>query len=115
VPQETLFWRRRIWEKIGAQIDESYQFAMDWDLLLRLRDAGARFARVPRFLAAFRVHDLQKTTAQIADIGVKEMERLRRRCLGRQVSGEEVSQRIRPFLRKHVLFHKLYRLGVMGY
>ena len=30
VPQEALFWRRRIWERVGARIDESFQFAMDW-------------------------------------------------------------------------------------
>jgi hypothetical protein len=115
VPQETLFWRRSIWEKIGGRIDEDFNFAMDWDLLLRLRDAGASFARVPRFLAAFRVHEQQKTSAQIADVGIKEMDRLRERCLGRPVSGDEVSARIRPFLRKHLLLHKLYRLGILGY
>ena len=56
VPQETLFWRRSIWEAVGGKLDKSFQFALDWDLLLRFRDAGARFARVPRFLGAFRVH-----------------------------------------------------------
>jgi hypothetical protein len=115
VPQETLFWRRRIWEKIGGQIDEDFQFAMDWDLLLRLRDAGARFARVPRFLAAFRVHTQQKTSAKIEDIGLKEMKRLRERAVGRPVSGEEINARILPFLRKHIFFHKLYRAGVVRY
>ena len=47
VPQETLFWRRSIWDKAGGQIDESFRFAMDWDLLVRLRDAGAKFAHIP--------------------------------------------------------------------
>ena len=56
VPQETLFWRRRVWEEVGACFDESYRFAVDWDFLLRLQRIGARFARVPRFLGAFRVH-----------------------------------------------------------
>jgi glycosyltransferase involved in cell wall biosynthesis len=115
VPQETLFWRRSIWEKVGGWIDEDFHFAMDWDLLLRLREAGACFARVPRFLAAFRVHEEQKTSARIADVGIKEMDRLRQRCLGRPVSGAEIAARTRPFLRKHLLFHKLYRLGVLGY
>ncbi len=115
VPQETLFWRRSIWDRIGARIDEDFAFAMDWDLLLRFRDAGARFARVPRFLAAFRRHDRQKTSAQIDDVGVKEMNRLRERCLGRPITGAELSAHTRPFLRKHLLFHKLYLLGIMGY
>src|SRR5215471_8322275 len=47
VPQETLFWRRSIWTKVGAAIDESFRFAMDWDLLVRFRDAGASFAHLP--------------------------------------------------------------------
>jgi glycosyltransferase involved in cell wall biosynthesis len=43
IPQETLFWRRRLWNRIGAKLDERFQFAMDWDLLLRFRDVGDRF------------------------------------------------------------------------
>ena len=35
--------------------------AGDWDLLLRFIQAGARFRRVPYFLACFRVHSKQKT------------------------------------------------------
>src|SRR5262249_16145145 len=67
VPQETLFWRRDVWERIGGSLDEGFQFALDWDLLLRLRDVGAKFARVPHFLAAFRVHPDQKTSARLHD------------------------------------------------
>ena len=69
VPQETLFWRRRIWDKAGGKIDEAFQFALDWDMLLRFREAGAKFVRLPRFLGAFRVHACQKTSADIADTG----------------------------------------------
>jgi hypothetical protein len=50
VPQETLFWRRSAWEAAGGQIDASLRFAIDWDLLLRLRDSGAKIVRLPRFL-----------------------------------------------------------------
>jgi glycosyltransferase involved in cell wall biosynthesis len=112
VPQETLFWRQRIWERIGGQLDETFQFAMDWDLLIRFRDAGARFARVPRFLAAFRVHPRQKTCSQIADLGYPEIARLRERCLGRMVTEEEVRRNVRPFLRQHVVLRMLHKLGM---
>jgi len=47
IPQETLFWRRRVWEKWGG-IDERFRFAMDWDLLLRFQAAGAKFHRLGR-------------------------------------------------------------------
>ena len=59
VPQETLFWRKSLYEAVGG-INQSFQFAMDWDLLLRFIQAGARFRRVPYFLACFRVHNKQK-------------------------------------------------------
>ena len=60
VPQETLFWRKRIWDRVGG-IDPSFQFALDWDLLLRFAAAGARIARLPWFLGLFRLHPHQKS------------------------------------------------------
>jgi GT2 family glycosyltransferase len=62
VPQETLFWRRRVWDRVGG-LDPTFQFALDWDLLLRFQAAGARIVRVPYFLACFRAHAAQKTAA----------------------------------------------------
>jgi hypothetical protein len=115
VPQETLFWRRRIWDKVGGNIDESFQFAMDWDLLLRFRDAGAKFARLPRFLGAFRVHQLQKTSAHISEIGELEMNRLRQRCQGRLVSQQEVDSKVRSYIGKHRLHHVMYKLKFFRY
>lgn len=109
VPQETLFWRRRVWDRIGGALDESFQFAMDWDLLLRLRDAGAKFVRLPRFIAAFRVHAQQKTSAEIGDVGFREMNRLRERCHGRPVSDHEIRRAVAPYLLRHVLYDKLQR------
>jgi GT2 family glycosyltransferase len=115
VPQETLFWRRRIWDKVGGAIDESFRFAIDWDLLLRFRDAGARMHRLPRFLGAFRVHPQQKTSAHMEEFGMHEMARLRERCHGRQVTTGEIADALRAYLRKHVIQHKLYRLGILRY
>lgn len=113
IPQETMFWRRRIWKKIGGSLDESFHFAMDWDLILRFRDAGAKFVRVPRFLGAFRIHPQQKTSAEIAESGFQEMNRLRERCLGRSVTDFEIRRAIAPYLLRHVLYDKLY--GLVGY
>ncbi len=117
----TTFRRRRysgaarVWERVGQNIDESFKFAVDWDLLLRLRAAGARFARLPRFLGAFRVHDAQKTSAQIEDVGANEMRRLRLRSMMRHVTNEEVDRAVQRYLRRHVVYHKLYRLGLLRY
>jgi glycosyltransferase involved in cell wall biosynthesis len=101
VPQETLFWRRRIWDKAGGNVDESFRFAMDWDLLVRFREAGARFTRVPRFLGGFRVHEEQKTSAGIADIGFAEMDRIRQRALGRVPTRVEVRKAVASYLMRH--------------
>jgi Glycosyl transferase family 2 len=103
VPQETLFWRRSLWDKVGGQIDESFRFAMDWDLLIRFRDAGARMQRLPFFLGAFRIHEAQKTSAAINSIGMAEMDRLRERCLGRQPSDIEIRSAIGPYMVRHLL------------
>lgn len=89
IPQETLFWRRRIWEKVGG-LDTAFQFAMDWDLLLRFQAAGAAFVHVPYFLACFRVHAGQKTNALISTQGQAEIDRLRRRTFGRDIGPDEI-------------------------
>jgi GT2 family glycosyltransferase len=109
IPQETLFWRRELWERVGGQIDASLKFAIDWDLLLRFREAGARMVRLPRFLGAFRVHDEQKTSSQ-QSLCESESELLRRRVLGRAMGDEEIHVRVQPYLRRHVLHHTLHRL-----
>lgn len=115
VPQETLFWRRRVWERVGGSVDERYEFAIDWDLLLRFQKAGARFARVPRFLAAFRIHDEQKTAARLADVGTREMQVIREWVHGRAVSSEEVQRAIGMFVLRHAVYRTLYRTGVFRY
>jgi FkbM family methyltransferase len=102
VPQESLFWRRAIWDAAGGQVDTTFTFALDWDLLLRFRAVGAKYVRLPRFLGAFRVHDAQKTTAQ-EDVGRAECARLRSREHGRELSRTEIHRRLKPYLLKHML------------
>jgi GT2 family glycosyltransferase len=75
VPQETLFWRKSLYEAVGG-INQSFHFAMDWDLLLRFIQVGARFRRVPYFLACFRVHNKQKTHTLSELVGKHEKARL---------------------------------------
>jgi glycosyltransferase involved in cell wall biosynthesis len=115
VPQETLFWRRSIWEKSGGQMDESFQFALDWDLIVRFREAGAKFVCVPRFLGAFRVQAAQKTSANMESSGMKEMNRLRRHIHGRDVTWQEILKNITPYLNRSVIYHKLHWLKILKY
>ncbi len=114
VPQETLFWRRRIWDRVGG-IDESFRFAMDWDLILRFQDAGAKFHRLGRFLGAFRVHHESKTVSVMGSTGADEMAVLRARCHGREVTPLEIQAALRGYYRRHVICNRLYRLGLFRY
>jgi ADP-heptose:LPS heptosyltransferase len=77
VPQETLFWRKRVWDRVGG-IDPTFQFALDWDLLARFQLSGAKIVRLPYALGCFRVHAEQKTSQHIHTIGNEEMIRVRR-------------------------------------
>jgi len=113
VPQETLFWRRRIWDKAGG-IDPSFKFAMDWDLLLRFQAAGAKIVRVPRFLACFRVHAAQKTSARMHDVGQREITLLRERTQGRPFPPQELERnpRLLRYLRRSAFIEWLWSLGI---
>ena len=114
IPQETLFWRTRIWQKVGASLDESFQFALDWDLLLRFQDAGAKFARLPRFLGAFRVHAAQKTQAAMDGTGQAEMNRLRLRCHGRGVTWFDLKRHTKSYLFRSTMLRRLHRAGLLN-
>lgn len=103
IPQETMFWRRSIWDRAGGQLDESFRFAMDWDLISRFDSIGARFYRLPCFLAAFRVHAEQKTSSQMATTGAEESERVMEKLHGRKVGRLERRWRVMPYLLMHLL------------
>jgi len=113
LPQETLFWRRQIWEQVGGKLDERFHFALDWDLVLRFIDAGARLVRLPRFLGAFRIHGSQKTSSVLGDVGAREIASIRERIHGRPVAEEEAWWQARGYLLKHLWFHHLYTVGLL--
>jgi hypothetical protein len=113
VPQETLFWRRRLWDRVGG-LDTSFQFAIDWDLLLRFQAAGARIVRVPYFLACFRAHAAQKTAAVMHSTGQREITLLRERTQGRPFPPHELERdpRLLRYLRNSAFLAFLWRLGL---
>jgi hypothetical protein len=87
---------------------------MDWDLLLRFQAAGARIVRVPYFLACFRVHAAQKTSAQMESIGMKEINALRLRTFGRVLPPAELGNHplLLRYLRRSAFIEFLWRLGI---
>ena len=96
IPQETMFWRKGVWQMVGP-MDESFQFALDWDFILRAQTRGFNFRRVPRFLGCFRVHDAQKTVS-MQDVGSDEMKRIRTQYLGFVPSPHDINRAIAPYL-----------------
>jgi glycosyltransferase involved in cell wall biosynthesis len=76
IPQETCFWRRRIYEEVGG-IDPSFQFALDYDLFVRFMERG-RMERVNRFLGAFRRHAASKTAGLMEGRVHPEVARVRK-------------------------------------
>jgi glycosyltransferase involved in cell wall biosynthesis len=115
LPQETMFWRRDLWEKVGGSLDERFQFAMDWDLILRFISVRARFVRLPRFLGAFRVHQQQKTLSTIDTVGKREIEAIRRAIHGRPVTDEEAYWRVKHYMLRHIFWHHSYSVGLFRY
>lgn len=95
-------------------LDQSFEFAVDWDFILRAHAAGFRFCRLPRFLGLFRVHDAQKTSLN-EDICGRESDLLRERYLGRHVTSEEIKSATNAYLLRHVLTVRAYKLRLFRY
>jgi glycosyltransferase involved in cell wall biosynthesis len=72
--QPSTFWRRQIYDKAGG-VDPSFRYAMDFDLLMRMMQAGARPLQLKRRLARFRLHPQQKTQT-LAPVGRAEVEKV---------------------------------------
>ncbi len=111
VPQETMFWRRRVWDSIEP-MDVNFHYALDWDFMLRAQAAGFKFERLRRFLACFRVHEEQKTTKNF-EVGRGEMHTLRLRSLGHLPTQYEIHRALLPYFARQFVFHWSYRFGLV--
>lgn len=61
IPQQSAFFRGDLWRKVGP-LDDSFYFAMDYDLWVRLAHE-APIVYLPRVWANFRLHSDAKTIA----------------------------------------------------
>jgi len=112
VPQETLFWRRSLWEKTGG-LDPSFKFALDWDLLLKFEKVGAKVVRLPYFLGCFRTHAAQKTLAEMVDShGEQEMARIRKSLHGRKILQSELVPFAEGFCLHGIMTSWLLSMGI---
>jgi glycosyltransferase involved in cell wall biosynthesis len=110
IPQETMFWRREAWEKIGGKLDIKFQFAMDWDLISKFRSHSLKFFHVNDFLSCFRFHENQKTFVMINDKGQKEMNIIRKRSLGFIPQKKQIDEAISNYIFRHKIKDKLYTI-----
>ena len=112
VPQETLFWRKRAWDLTGG-IDPSFQFALDWDLLARFRQAECKIVRLPYFLGCFRVHSQQKTSQTIHTTGAQEMAIIRQRFHGAERDRtEDIERHARRIRVRGAMTARLHAAGL---
>lgn len=87
IQQESVFWRRSLWERAGGRLDEGLKCAADFDLWLRFFRLAPLFG-VGTLLGGYRVHDdpLSK-----ADNGLYERE-------GRQIAARFIAEQDRRSL-----------------
>lgn len=83
IPQQTTFFRAAAWKKV-APLDESFQFAMDYDLWVRLARLGP-LVYTPGLWANFRLHRGGKSL-KIDDRCYPEMIRVYQRERGQHFS-----------------------------
>ena len=66
IQQESTFWRRSLWERVGSRVDASLKWAADVELWVRFwQHAELCSTVVP--LAGFRRHKAQKTSLHLED------------------------------------------------
>ena len=61
--QPATFWRRRVHRALRTDL----HYAFDWQFWLDLRGAGARFEAIDRDWAAYRLHEVNKTSLDPAE------------------------------------------------
>jgi glycosyltransferase involved in cell wall biosynthesis len=55
IAQETTFWRREVWEKIG-ELDISLFYGLDYEYYIRMVVNGYHFTLLPYYIGCFRHH-----------------------------------------------------------
>ncbi|MCD4686670.1 MAG: glycosyltransferase [Anaerolineae bacterium] len=110
IQQESTFWRRSLWERVGSKLDTSLQLAGDFELWVRFyQQSDLVGVRTP--LSGFRVHSAQLTASKLDQYYVEA------RAVLERSHGLEQSK-LRSFLRRNSALipgrfrSKLARLGL---
>jgi glycosyltransferase involved in cell wall biosynthesis len=109
IPQQTFFFRAELWRKVGP-LDPSFNFAMDYDLWVRLTKLAPVLYVPGQIWANFRLHPHSKTI--LSDVECwPEMLRVHYREGGSRISPIVVKYQIRKLvapllrLRREAMFH----------
>jgi glycosyltransferase involved in cell wall biosynthesis len=54
IPQQSAMWTTEIFNRVGGL--KLFKYAMDYDMIYRMYDAGGTFVHFPAYLSAFRIH-----------------------------------------------------------
>jgi|CXWL01.1.fsa_nt_gi glycosyltransferase involved in cell wall biosynthesis len=87
IQQESTFWRRSLWERAGARLDNALQLAADFELWARFYQHATLYG-VLAPLGGFRAHGNQKSVFHASEYMV-EAEGVLRRYGGRPCTGLE--------------------------
>lgn len=80
IVQPGVFWRRSVFEKLGGPSDE-FEYCMDYELWVRMADAGLKWHYLPKVLAHHRWWDGMKTSSR-RDLSLQEHFRVCDRYFG---------------------------------
>lgn len=113
IQQESVFWRRSLWDRAGGHLDEGLVCAADFDLWLRFL-RSAQLCSVDTLLGGFRVHG-----DRLGDGGDGLYEREARQLHSRFAAGFDQRSRARARLvraigpgRRRIISEGLGRIGL---
>ncbi len=84
--QPEVLFTRAIWQRAGGRVDVTLYHSLDYELWVRMAEAGAKLKVIGRPIALFRMHPEQKTAGQVEGGYRAELPRVREsitRRLGR--------------------------------
>lgn len=114
LPQETVYWRRSLWERLGP-LDVDLQFSMDTEYWLRMLEHGVVPCLIRAFLGVFRWQPEQKS-ARLVHVQREENARLYGRANGVERVDPDALRKQLPFCWRNQLklYRKATKLGWLG-
>jgi glycosyltransferase involved in cell wall biosynthesis len=91
LPQECCFWTKEIFDRAGSRVNETYHFAMDYELWLRFIKHGARFQAVDHVYGYFRWYEGQKSVDEWESRGVPEIAKLQTEYFGEAIPAKTMT------------------------